>query len=408
MHCDSGIVPLTLTTPSAGGSGLFACRLKSALLAASCAALAWSSIYGLAEPRAQADDTPAPPAKAPAAPTLSARDRQKAATLIAAFQKARGKADKRDRIVEQILEIGGPATNQLLSVIEKEVSGQSHAYALKFQKRAATLSRGKTDKIDLAEVARLRAKVLDLKTQADLDKESIVRVADPAVERLGELFVFDRQDVLNKSPELRPDRTRLLALGRYWEIVSAALAAQLAAAKPAEADLLADADKAPSFENYLQGEEEMAAELAMPMDDGTRAVLAANAELAPKIDPEEARAILGCNLLRNLLGLAPLAIDLQLCAAGRDHAQDMESLKFFAHDSPVTGKADPWIRAQLRHDLVGRKHFPGQHRRQPRQPGLVPQPGPLQEHARRPHPHRRRAQRGLLHRDVRQVAGFRG
>jgi uncharacterized protein YkwD len=236
------------------------------------------------------------------------------------------------------------------------------------------LSRGKTDKIDLAELTRLRTQVLSLKDQEDLAKETIVQRGDPALERLTKLLVLDRQLVLDKSPELKPERDKLLVLGRYWEQASAALLKEESPAK-AGGDKSADAkpddekpaegkpargkpaagkseegatgaDKPPSFEGYLRGEENLAAQMAMPMDDSTRAVLATNAALAPKIDPEEARAILACNLMRNLLGLAPLAIDLQLCAAARDHSQDMETLKFFAHISEVPGKREPWDRAK--------------------------------------------------------------
>ena len=76
-------------------------------------------------------------------------------------------------------------------------------------------------------------------------------------------------------------------------------------------------------------------------------MLAINARLAEKLDLEEARAILACNLMRNLLGLSALAIDPKLCDAARDHSKDMETLKFFAHESPVPGKKKPWDRAKL-------------------------------------------------------------
>jgi len=102
-----------------------------------------------------------------------------------------------------------------------------------------------------------------------------------------------------------------------------------------------------SFENYLQGEEELALSLATPQDPRTLSVLAANARLAEKLDPEEAKAILALNLTRNLLGLPALAIDLRLCDAAREHSQDMERLKFFSHESPVEGKKTPQERARL-------------------------------------------------------------
>ena len=41
-----------------------------------------------------------------------------------------------------------------------------------------------------------------------------------------------------------------------------------------------------------------------------------------------------------------MAIDPDLTGAARDHSADMESLKFFAHESPVPGKKTPGDRAQ--------------------------------------------------------------
>ena len=102
----------------------------------------------------------------------------------------------------------------------------------------------------------------------------------------------------------------------------------------------------PTFESYLLDEENLAVSLAAPLDPRTRAVLAMNAKLAEKIDPEEARAILELNLTRNLLGLPALAIDLNLCEAARDHSTDMEKQGFFSHESPVAGKKTPWDRAK--------------------------------------------------------------
>jgi uncharacterized protein YkwD len=84
----------------------------------------------------------------------------------------------------------------------------------------------------------------------------------------------------------------------------------------------------------------------MPMDADTRRVLALNAQLAARLDPEEARCVLDLNLTRNLLGLDALQIDLALTAAARDHCQDMETLDFFSHESPVEGKKSPQDRAE--------------------------------------------------------------
>ena len=278
---------------------------------------------------------------------LSAAERQQVKTLLADFRKAKTKPDDREKVVDQLIEIGGPAVTQLQAVLNKELFSQSKAYGQKFQKRAAVLSRGKTASIDLAELQRQRATVLALKEDANLTKEMIVNSADPAMERLGELLVLDRKVVLEKSADLQAERDKLAALGKYSDKVAAVMLNESPPNKTGDAAAEAmDALKPATFEEYLQGEENLAAQLAMPMDDATRAILAGNAALAPKLDAEEVRAILACNLTRNLLGLSTLKIDLQLSAAARDHSQDMEKLKFFAHDSDVPGKKDPWARAK--------------------------------------------------------------
>ncbi len=83
------------------------------------------------------------------------------------------------------------------------------------------------------------------------------------------------------------------------------------------------------------------------MSPQTRAVLAFNAQVAGRLDPEEARCVLDLNLTRNLLGLGPVQIDPALTTAARGHSADMERLNFFSHDSPVPGKTTPWDRARL-------------------------------------------------------------
>jgi uncharacterized protein YkwD len=292
-----------------------------------------------ARPACAADRSPA---------QLTTAERAQDKTLLADFRKAKGKPDDREKVVDQLIEIGGPAVLQLQAVLNKELFSQSRAYGQKFQKRATVLSRGKAAAIDTAELQRQRATVLALKEIDNLTKEMIVNTADPAMERLGELLVLDRKVVLEKSADLQAERDKLIALGKYWDKVMAALPSESPVATATASAEGADeaANKPATFEEYLKGEENLAAQLAMPMDDATRATLAANAALAAKLDSEEARAILACNLTRNLLGLSTLKIDLQLSAAARDHSQDMEKLKFFAHESAVPGKKDPWARAK--------------------------------------------------------------
>ena len=155
--------------------------------------------------------------------------------------------------------------------------------------------------------------------------------------RLTEIFVVNRADVSAQSKDLQAERERLQALGTQWERCLAAL--------PQNAPVEGASKKSFTFEEYLAGEEELAAGLAVPMDPKTQQVLAMNARWAGQLDPEEARTVLALNLTRNLLGLPALVIDLKLAAAARDHSKDMEEKKFFAHESPVPGKTTPWDRA---------------------------------------------------------------
>ncbi len=68
-------------------------------------------------------------------------------------------------------------------------------------------------------------------------------------------------------------------------------------------------------------------------------VLAINQELAPAVDEEEFRAILGLNQFRMRSGLRPLLIDLLLVLVSRGHSSDMQRFGFFSHNSPVSGKS---------------------------------------------------------------------
>jgi hypothetical protein len=177
--------------------------------------------------------------------------------------------------------------------------------------------------VNLQEVAALRQKVLNLqhRPEAEFTKELIIREGDPALERLKEIFVVGREKVLAEHSNLQEARERLGGLGRLWERCAVYLYEQLPDNENKPKD-------PPSFERYLAGEESMATALAAPMDRRTLQILAANRRLSAQLQPEERRAVLALNLTRNLLGLSAVVIDLRLCAAARDHSEDMKRLSF--------------------------------------------------------------------------------
>jgi uncharacterized protein YkwD len=85
---------------------------------------------------------------------------------------------------------------------------------------------------------------------------------------------------------------------------------------------------------------------SISMSRKAASVLEKNEKLKGEIPRSEYEGILELNHWRISLGMDPLLIDPKLCEAARDHSKDMESLGFFAHDSPVKGKAKPWDRAK--------------------------------------------------------------
>lgn len=304
---------------------------------------------------------------------LSPTQRGRVQQLLIDFRRAAGNPQRLETIGNKLVQIGGPAVSQMLVEVNKQLQPQLQRYGQEFQEqaRAVQASRGGAN---TAEVERLRAQVLALKEMPNLTKDMIVQQGDPAMAKLTEMLVVQPQMVLEKSTKLREERSKLLAIGRQWERAQQYLIAGLqqreskdkekrgnqppganrqagganqAGANAAPADAAETAPPPPpNFAKYLEGEEELATKMVMPMDDKAREVLAANAKLIGKIETEEARAILACNLMRQLLGLNVLKIDLKLCDAARDHSKDMATLNFFAHESPVPGKTTPWDRAK--------------------------------------------------------------
>lgn len=272
-------------------------------------------------------------------PALTSEQRMQVKELLSEFRRHREEPERQGEAVGQLLEIGGPAVTQLMEAVEQVLAGRLKPYAGRFQRQAVELARGKLQGVNVQAVRQLQAQVLALGKQDNLTKEMITTQADPALDKLREVLVVDREAVLEASPQLREEREGLLAAGRHWERCLGHLIEQL----PEDAETPREA---PSFDDYLRGEEDLLTQLVAPMSPRARAILAANSRLATRVDREEARAILACNLTRNLLGLSPLTIDLTLTAVARDHSSDMQTHKFFSHNSPVPGKATPADRAR--------------------------------------------------------------
>jgi uncharacterized protein YkwD len=288
--------------------------------------------------------------------SLSPENRSEVNRLLQEYRAAGTDLEKKQAICQKVLAVDPAAPRLMLAAVERDLQPQLRKYCTKFQTQAAAAAKQKVGKVDMNKVVAVRKKVLDLQNLGDdFTKDVIVKKIDPTMQALREAFVFDRGEVLDKSPELQAERKKLDGLGQMWEQCQAKM--QPPPGKEVAGNDDTKTAEPVTFDRYLQGEEDLAASLAIPQDPQTRAVLATNARVAEKLDPEEARAILALNLTRNLLGLPALAIDLRLCRAARDHSQDMERLNFFSHISPVPGKKTPENRAMLAGTTASRENI---------------------------------------------------
>lgn len=276
-----------------------------------------------------AADASAPPEKPGAVLTVEQRKQLK--VLIDRFRRARGEQRQRDELMDVLFKYGDVAVRQLQELVDAELHGHLQEYAGNYMRRASGLYRSRLTPANAAQVQRLRNQVLALKDDESLTRQRIVAEGDPAIDKLRNLLVIPRETVL-EDEVLRAKRAQLVELSQSWQRI------QEYFLKKRPVPIGDGPQRGPSFEDHLRGEEDMAAQLAMPMQPANRRTLAANARLETQIGREEARAVMACNLMRNLLGLNVLAIDLKLCTAARDHSKDMTTLKFFAHESPVQGK----------------------------------------------------------------------
>lgn len=270
---------------------------------------------------------------------LTPAQREEVAKLMTAFRQARSAPKKRPPIVEKLLAFGAPAVKQLSEVIDAELQTAIPPYRAALVKQATDALKKQAAGTTPQTIRDLQSRVLALRTRDDLSKDTITGVADPAMKQLAAVAFVDIDKVLRGSSKLAAQRAKLLEIGQSWERCAAYEWEHTPAAE-------SKPSAAPRFADYLRAHEELAALLTTPLDKEAQGVLAANAKLAGRLDAGEAKAVLHCNLSRILLGLRPLAIDLKLAAAARDHSSDMKRLGFFDHLSPVAGKRTPEERAR--------------------------------------------------------------
>ena len=163
-------------------------------------------------------------------------------------------------------------------------------------------------------------------------KPELKKISMPAIDSLRKLILPSNEEIFSTADEkLKEQRKIVLILARFRDaIVKTAI---LPDQDPAEASILA-------------AEKSVISGLAGLPREGLK-IIAENDKIAEKakVPINEREGVREVNEWRLLLGLNALVIDPKLCAAGREHSEDMNKHQFFAHESPLPGKTTPWQRA---------------------------------------------------------------
>lgn len=179
----------------------------------------------------------------------------------------------------------------------------------------------------------LRKKLTALQNLGDGPmKVALQKTGMPALDELRTLLLPNVQTIMATADDsLMKERVSILAIAGFRDaLIKAAII-------PYQE----------TSETQIHHEEDETVRALSGVDRKGLRVMANNRKTAAKEKlPESERVgVADANLMRLLAGLSALEIDPNLCAAGRDHSKDMETLAFFAHESPVTGKKTPFIRA---------------------------------------------------------------
>jgi hypothetical protein len=263
--------------------------------------------------------------------------------LVADFRNAADTPEHRPALLGRILAEGPDAVRLLGTAIEDELRDLLDEYRREMTRRAKPALRALRPR--RREVESLREQVLTLARSPSLTADQIIRESDPAMERLRAMLFVTPEALLGSSPELRGLGRRIDALTLYWR---QCVEFEEAAAVPGEHPRpRGRVPRDPGVEEIVRRHEILAVALAMPMSGSERRTLTENDRDAWEIGTGEALGILDLNVMRILLGLRPVRVDVKLCAAARDHSNDMRTRGFFSHESPVPGKKTPSRRASL-------------------------------------------------------------
>jgi uncharacterized protein YkwD len=257
------------------------------------------------------------------------------------FRAGRNEPKRRIGAIDQAAKLGADAVRELTRMLDDELGPEMNAYREKVAQLAQKIAEARRKAAGPDEIKKLRGQILALVEDDALSEERIKAVADPAIQRLKDLLLFDRTALAKQIAGMK-QRKFLLFHAPVWSKCRLALAQ--CAAKEKKSDEVISTPL--TLQDHLAQLED-AAVLAAISGPEAAEVCHANAKLVGSLDVEELENIVLLNQLRMLLGLKLLTIEAALTQAARGHSKDMQTLKFFSHDSPVSGKRTLMDRARL-------------------------------------------------------------
>lgn len=268
-------------------------------------------------------------------PTLSAEQRKQVQQMLTEFRGLRGQPggmEKRAKLATEILLVSDAAAPMLGAVVEQEGAGLLTQYENGLILHGSAALKTELAKPGMREkVAELRRKIRDTTRIKDLTKQLIKSDIDPALKELGGILLIDPVKLSESAPAVKATRAELLQLEKQQDACAEILTRNpklKAAGGPAVR----------SIGMQMKDREQAARFLAQELDAADKKTIAANRQLAGKLEKEEEAGLWELNQMRMLMGLPLLKVDLKLSAAARDHSNDMKEKNFFDHTSPVPGK----------------------------------------------------------------------
>lgn len=266
---------------------------------------------------------------------VPANERAEAARLFKVYRKS-ADLPARGQAVEALSQMHENVMLALVPMIERDWQVAVTEYLASFQRAATDLARKRSRGYAATrEIAGLRANLAKLRAAGErLTPQRLQSEGEPALQRLRELHSITKADLTSAQPKLGPAGEAARALTRMRVMLKQKTPLQ---------------DDREYTEADLDRQESALILGAIRVDPKAAVILDANAALAARfgLPADEVEAIRDLNELRMLLGLGPVIIDPRLQDAARGHSQDMATLRFFSHDSPVAGKTTPWDRAKL-------------------------------------------------------------